>query len=300
MNKNQFQNIDFNLIYFLHVLLDEGSVTGAAKKLHISSPAMSRALNKMREQFSDPIMVRAGKHLVPTQRALELKSQLPEILEQMASLFAPEHVVSPGHLERTFTIRANDIFIGLLSHGLLKKIKEESPNIKLMFIGELEDYDDLLRENKIDLLIGARKNWHPEIKVQGLFYSNFQAVVRKGHPILGNVSVKSLIQYPHIAVSSKGQMQSQLDEVLASLGYTRTIEVTLPSFHSALMMVMTSDCILPIPEYVLKGIDKIGLPFEKFELPFELAPIQIVQAWHPRQDNDPAHRWLRNMVKKFF
>ncbi|MEX6315737.1 LysR family transcriptional regulator [Providencia manganoxydans] len=111
------QKIDFNLIYALNLLLEEGSVNAAAEKMNLSAPAMSRILGRIREQFNDPIMVRAGRNLVPTPRALELKQQLGHIIAQAEALVEPNGAFDPHTLERTFVIRANDIFIGALGAG---------------------------------------------------------------------------------------------------------------------------------------------------------------------------------------
>ncbi|MFV9066087.1 LysR family transcriptional regulator [Serratia fonticola] len=132
------QKIDFNLIYALNLLLEEGSVSGAAEKMNLSAPAMSRILGRIRQQFDDPIMVRAGKNLVPTPRALELKRQLGDIIEQATALIAPSESFDPLRLKRTFTIRANDIFIGALAGGLLEMLREMAPLSSLKFIAESE------------------------------------------------------------------------------------------------------------------------------------------------------------------
>ena len=178
-------------------------MSGAAEKMNLSAPAMSRILGRIRRQFDDPIMVRAGKHLVPTPRALELKRQLGEIIEQATALIAPNESFEPGKLTRTFTIRANDIFIGALAGGLLETLRDMAPLSGLKFIAESDGEDDALRSGKVDLVIGSSRDWHPEIKTQSLFTSTFQALVRPGHPIIGQVTPETLTHYPHISVSPR-------------------------------------------------------------------------------------------------
>lgn len=294
------QKIDFNLIYALNLLLEEGSVSGAAEKMNLSAPAMSRILGRIRHQFDDPIMVRAGKSLVPTPRALELKRQLGDIIEQATALFAPNESFDPHRLERTFIIRANDIFIGALAGGLLETLREMAPLSSLKFIAESDTDDDALRTGKVDLVIGSSRNWHPEIKAQSLFTSAFQALVRCGHPILDLVTPETLTHYPHISVSRRGLTQGPIDDALWELGLQRNVALTLPGFHSAMMLTMKSDFILPLPRHVLQGVSGIGLPLVEIELPLALEPVVVVQAWHPRLDRDPAHQWLRQTIKQFF
>ncbi|WP_440590026.1 LysR family transcriptional regulator [Providencia vermicola] len=247
------QKVDFNLIYALNLLLEEGSVVGAAEKMNLSAPAMSRILGRIREQFNDPIMVRAGKNLVPTPRALELKQRLTQIIEQAEALIQPSEIFDPKTLERTFTIRANDIFIGALGGGLLETLREMAPRSSLKFIAESDIDDDALRTGKVDLVIGSSRNWHPEIKAQSLFTSTFQALVRPNHPIIRNVTPETLTHYPHISVSRRGRTQGPIDDALRDLGLQRNVVLTLPSFHSAMMLTMKSDYILPLPRHVLLG-----------------------------------------------
>lgn len=294
------QKIDFNLIYALNLLLEEGSVSGAAEKMNLSAPAMSRILGRIREQFNDPILVRAGRKLVPTPRAAELKQQLGEIIAQAQALIEPDELFNPETLERTFIIRANDIFIGALGGGLLETLRKMAPRSSLTFIAESDTDDDSLRSGKVDLVIGSSRDWHPEIKAQSLFTSTFQALVRHGHPILGQVTPETLTYYPHISVSRRGRTLGPIDDALRDLKLQRKVALTLPSFHSAMMLTMKSDYILPLPRHVLQGVKSINLPLVEIELPIELESIFIVQAWHPRLDRDPAHQWLRQTIKQFF
>lgn len=294
------QKIDFNLIYALNLLLEEGSVNAAAEKMNLSAPAMSRILGRIREQFNDPIMVRAGRNLVPTPRALELKQQLGHIIAQAEALVEPNGTFDPHTLERTFVIRANDIFIGALGGGLLEMLREMAPLSSLKFIAESDIDDDALRSGKVDLVIGSSRNWHPEIKAQSLFTSTFQALVREGHPIIGQVTPETLTDYPHISVSRRGLTQGPIDDALRDLGLVRKVALTLPGFHSAMMLTMKSDYILPLPRHVLQGVSSINLPLVEIDLPLELESVFIVQAWHPRLDRDPAHQWLRHTIKQYF
>lgn len=294
------QKIDFNLIYALNLLLEEGSVGGAAEKMNLSAPAMSRILGRIRDQFNDPIMVRAGRNLVPTPRALELKEQLRGIISQAEALIEPNESFCPTRLERTFIIRANDIFIGALGGGLLEELREMAPLSRLQFIAENDIDDDSLRNGKVDLVIGSSRNWHTEIKAQSLFTSTFQALVRQGHPIIGQVTPETLTEYPHISVSRRGRTEGPIDDALRDLGLQRNVALTLPGFHSAMMLTMKSDYILPLPRHVLQGVSCINLPLVEIDLPLALESVSIVQAWHPRLDRDPAHQWLRQTIKQFF
>ncbi|MFT0213890.1 LysR family transcriptional regulator [Pseudomonas sp. F1_0610] len=293
------QPVDLNLIYALSVLLDEGSVSNASYKLNLSKPAVSRILARIREQFNDPILVRAGRNLVPTPRALELREQIQPILDMCAGLNA-DRDFSPAKQERVFTIRANNVFMGAMAGDLLDSLRAQSPNSIFKFIAEVSANDDVLRRGQADLVIGSYPRWQPETKVQSLFTSCFKAVVRKDHPIIGKVTAENLVQYSHISVSRRGEGRGPIDEALQALGLVRPIHIIMPGFHSALFLLPDSDFILPLPIHVINSLKRVPIEYSVIDLPLDLPPVEISQAWHPRFDNDPGHRWLRQEIRKYF
>lgn len=156
-------------------------VAAAAWRMHLSAPAMSRTLGRIREAVGDPIMVRAGRNLVPTPRALELQEQVRQLVEQATGLFhSGEHFDLAG-LGRYFTLRANNVLVGDMAARLLQELGREAPRCTLRFVPEVDHDDAALRRNRIDLFIGALPGLEPEAKTQRLLSTRFVGLVRRDH-----------------------------------------------------------------------------------------------------------------------
>ncbi|WP_162978223.1 LysR family transcriptional regulator, partial [Pseudomonas aeruginosa] len=226
---------DLNLLVALNVLLEEGSVVGAARRMHLSPPAMSRTLSRIREAVGDPIMVRAGRKLVPTPRALELQEQVRQLVDQARDLFNTRETIQLDKLERCFTLRSNNTLVGGLSIRLLEIFAEEAPRCTLRFVQESDIDDEALRQNRIDLYIGASSWMEPEVKTQQLLTTRFVGLARQGHPIFdGEITPQRFVAFPHIAVSRRGLNHGPLDQALGELGLKRDVKLISPTFHSAI------------------------------------------------------------------
>ncbi|OQR31625.1 LysR family transcriptional regulator [Pseudomonas sp. Bc-h] len=290
---------DMNLLIALDALLEEGSVVGAARRMHLSPAAMSRTLTRIREALGDPVLVRAGRGLVPTPRALALQAQVRSLVEQANEVFQARDEVDMSLLERRFNVRSNDVFFGAFGGQLVDTLRVHAPLSTLRFAPEGEGDDDALREGRIDLHVTSRRNFGPEIKVQLLFYTRFVALAREDHPIFdAPITPESFVRYDHVSVSRRGRAHGPIDLALEALGLSRRVALTTPNFHSAIFSTASSNLIVSLPETVLWGMRELGLRMRPFVIPLDFEPVQVVQAWHPRCDKDPAHRWLRQTVKQ--
>ena len=289
---------DMNLLVALDALLDEGSVVGAARRMNLSPAAMSRTLTRIREAIGDPILVRAGRGLVPTPKALELREQVRDLVEQAAQLFHSARVVDLGSLRRRFSIRANDFFIGIYGGKLFDTMERQAPHCELRFVPEGDGDDEALREGRIDLSVSNNRPLMPEVKVQNLFSTQFVGLVREDHPLLDEeITAERFAGFSHISMSRRGIARGPIDTALNALGLERRVAVIAPSFHAAMFALPDSDLILPVPKETLLSVRRLGLKLRSFTLPIPLPTIMLTQAWHPRFDNDPAHRWLRETLK---
>jgi DNA-binding transcriptional LysR family regulator len=289
---------DMNLLVALDALLDEGSVVGAARRMNLSPAAMSRTLTRIREAIGDPILVRAGRGLVPTPKALELRDQVRDVVEQAAQLFHSASVVNLGSLRRRFSIRANDFFIGIYGGKLFDTMERQAPYCELRFAPEGDGDDEALREGRIDLSVSNNRPLMPEVKVQNLFSTQFVGLVREDHPLLDQeITAERFAAYSHISMSRRGIARGPIDAALNALGLERRVAVIAPSFHAAMFALPDSDLILPVPRETLLSVRRLGLKLRSFTLPIPLPTLVLSQAWHPRFDNDPAHRWLRETLK---
>ena len=292
---------DLNLLVALNILLEEGSVAGAARRMNLSAPAMSRTLTRIREVLNDPILVRSGRGLVPTPRALELREQVRGVVELAHRVFTQSQDSDLRTLERTFSIRSNDVFFGVYGEALRQRMAQEMPKATLRVVPEGFTDDQALNEGRIDLTICATNKFSSDIKVQRLFTCPFVGLAREGHPIFDQpLTVQRFVEFDHISVSRRGVPRGPIDSMLAEIGLERRVSFTTPTFYSAIFALAASDLILPLmPQMLLKTLEPLGLKLRQFELPITLQPVEISQAWHPRLDNDHAHRWLRRTLKTF-
>jgi DNA-binding transcriptional LysR family regulator len=210
---------DMNLLVALDALLDEGSVVGAARRMNLSPAAMSRTLTRIREAIGDPILVRAGRGLVPTPKALELREQVRDVVEQAALLFRSADSVELGTLRRRFSIRANDFFIGVYGGKLFDTLDQLAPHCELRFVPEGDGDDEALREGRIDLSVSNTRPVTPEVKVQNLFSTHFVGLVREDHPLLdGEITAERYAGFSHISMSRRGIARGPIDTALNALG----------------------------------------------------------------------------------
>ena len=290
---------DLNLLIAFDVLLEERSSVAAARRLNMSPPAMSRTLARIRTAFGDPILVRSGRGLMPTPRALALRDQVRGLVEQAHQVFTTGRAIDLRQLERTFHLRANEVFVDRFASPLRALLDRHAPRTVLRFLAEGDIDDNAMEEGRIDLHICAGRNFSADTKSQSLFQTRFVGLARTGHPIFdAPVDAERFVSYAHIGVSRRGRTHGPLDAMLDRQGLTRHVSMVAPNFHSAMFMLMDTDLILPLmPCCMLDNVNRLGMAFRAFTLPVPLPPVDIVQAWHPRLDNDPAHRWLRRMVK---
>src|SRR5471030_1688227 len=238
--------MDMNLLAALDALLAEGSVTGAARRLGLSPSAMSRTLARLRSATGDPLLVRAGRGLVPTPRATELRDRVHELTRDVRAVLTPDvSRLDVASLERTFSIRASEGFVAALSASLVAAIAEAAPRVRLRFAPKPEKDARPLREGQIDLEIGVLGAFAPEVRTQSLFRDRFVGVARIGHPLLSGAKItpKRYAACDHVVASRKGEFTGPVDDSLKELGLQRTISVVVPGFPDAMRIARHSDLV---------------------------------------------------------
>lgn len=288
---------DLNLLVTLDVLLAEGSVARAGQRLRLSPSAMSRALARLRVTTGDPLLVRAGRGLVPTPRALELREQVGHLVQGAEAALRPAGKLELGELVRTFTLRTSDGFVENFGPELIARVSAEAPGVRLRFVPKPDKDSASLREGIVDLETGVVEDTtSPELRTQALFRDRFVGVVREGHPLCrGKMTLARYTAGRHIAVSRRGFEQGPIDGILEPLGTKRQIVVIVGGFATALALARDSDLIASVPE---RHTGNLRAGMRRFSLPFATPEITVSLLWHPRLDADPAHRWLRGVVRE--
>lgn len=288
---------DLNLLIALDILLEEQSVAAAARRLNLSAPAMSRTLARIRSTVGDPILVRAGRKLVPTARALELRMLVRRTSEAAVGLLQQGSIEAIDKLERQFTIRANDVFAAAFGWKLLAALRAEAPKVSLRLRAETDQDDEALREGRIDLWISATKALDPEVRVQTLFTTHFLGLADRDHPIFsGEITAERFAAYEHINISRRGVNAGPIDTKLADLGLSRTIAMVAPTFLAGMFALPGSRLIMPAPVHMAWSLSAMDTRIRSFAIPLKLDSFPMRQAWHPRLDNDAVHRWLRATI----
>lgn len=291
---HEMESVDANLLLALNALLQTGSVTGAARRMNVSPPAMSHTLARLRVAVGDPLFVRAGNRLVPTPRALAMSERVSRAAAEVGALLRPERPLELATLQRTFIIRASDAMIVTAGHALDTLVRQEAPGVALHWVGVL-----LAERREVDLDIGVQYGLAPDLRVQTLFREQMVPVVRKAHPLAERrVTPAALASLDQIAVASQ---RAKLEELTkAKRGRrSRAPSRIVPSFLAAAALVRASDAYAIIPNRLAASV------LDAFEL-CRLAvtgprnEVAIAQAWSPRLDHDAGHSWLRGCVRRAF
>ncbi|VVE41422.1 LysR family transcriptional regulator [Pandoraea terrigena] len=301
---------DLNLLIALDALLAEVSVARAARRLGLSASAMSRTLSRLRDTTGDPLLVRAGRRMVLTPHAEQLRARSQDALDEARTLLTPA-TASPDFatLRRTFTLRANDGFVEAFGASLIAALTQVAPFASLRFLPKTEKTAAPLRNAQVDLEIGVlgdvgeASNMGPEIRVQTLFRDRFVGAVRSGHPLEahGAPDAERYVAFGHVVASRHGTGEGPIDAALDALGLRRDIVAVVPSFPAALSVAQASDLIALVPASLMtqraaRRASTASASFHVFDLPVATEQIAVSLMWHPRMEADPVHRWLRQHV----
>ncbi len=288
---------DLNLLLTLDVLLAEGSVARAARRLRLSPSAMSRTLARLREATGDPLLVRAGRGLVASPRAIELRERVSQLVQDAASVLRPAEEIKLAELDRTFTLRTSEGFVENFGAALLARIDAQAPGVRLRFVPKADKGSAPLRDGTVDLETGVvGKTVGPEVLVQALFRDRFIGVVRAGHPLgEGEITPERYAAARHVRVARPGVDKGPVDDGLAALGLAREVATTVGGYSAALALARATELVASVPERHTASL-RAGLL--SFALPFAMPEVTVSLMWHPRLDGDLAHRWLRGCVRE--
>lgn len=288
---------DLNLLHTLDVLLTEGSVARAARRLRLSPSAMSRALSRLRAVTGDQLLVRAGRGLVPTPRAEEMRERVRALVEGAHMLLRPVEGLNLSTLDRAFTLRTSDGFTETFGPPLIRTMRQEAPGVRLRFVRKLDKDSAGLRDGSVDFETGVVSGTiGPEVRAQALFTDTYVGVVRARHSLAQRaVTPEGYAEHGHVVAWRQGLDLGRVDEALLAAGLKRDVVSSVDGFAAALALARGSDLVATVPEKHTAGLRE-GL--HTFPLPLPVEPFTISLLWHPRMDGDPAHRWLRGCIRE--
>ena len=294
---NDLRRIDLNLLVILDALLSEQHVTRAAERLHLSQPAVSHALARLRDVLGDPLLVRAGGGLVATARALELAAPLAEALAQVQALLAP-NTFDPASAKRRFRVAMSDYGAAIVLPGLIRRLRQDAPGIDLQIShASREGMLDAVLNGDIDLAAGVFPELPPALRSQPLFEERFVCLVdRQGLPASAELDLPTYLTRPHVLLEMRGSGTPEIERALTSLNLRRHVAISLPHWSVAPQVISGTDLILTVSSRSVRDIDQqqlIVLP-----PPFEIAPFTFVLAWHKRRGGDQALNWLNRRIEE--
>ncbi|MFI5957379.1 LysR family transcriptional regulator [Cryptosporangium sp. NPDC051539] len=288
--------LDLNLLVVLNALLEEGSVMGAAERLHLSSPAISRSLGRLRKMTGDDILVRAGRTMVPTPYAMAIREEVGRLLSQVNDVLAPSRTLDPDRLERVFTVQCHDGLGTALAPTLLRRVQEGAPGVRLRILAENSVDTDDLRRGRVDVELGEDRPDLPEFRSEALGSDPIVVAMRSGHPCAEHLDLSSYASYPHVAVSRRGRLTGAIDDVLAAEGLRRHVSAAVATGTMALHVASQSDMLVTTTELVSRAlVEAFGMISRPLPASIPAAPINCT--WHQRYDSDLAHAWLRDQVR---
>lgn len=291
--------LDLNLLRLLVTLLDTGSVSQTAVKLHVSQPTVSSALAKLRAYFGDPLFVRATGGMAPTPRGAEVGNAARDILAQIDDKLRPESVFEPGRRHRPFTLALSDVGEMVFLPRLIKVLSAASPDTLIRSVSlRPNELAQGMDSGEIDLAIGH----FPDLKAshyfqQRLFTHHFVCLVRAGHAVQGHrLTIGEFLALQHVVVHSEGRSQEILEAHLEAHGLTRRIAVVTPHFLSLPRLIAKSDLIVTVPHAVGIAYGRPEFGLKAMQLPFSSPRIELRQHWHRKVHKDSRNMWLRKLV----
>jgi DNA-binding transcriptional LysR family regulator len=290
---------DLSLLVSLDALIDEANVTRAAARLNVSQPALSAQLARLRELFRDPLLVpsRSGRGMIPTARALELRGPLHVALKDLEAVIKHPPAFDPMTADRSFAIAASDNATAVLGVGLIEQVqKVAGSGVRVSFRSPSADLiATQLERGDVDLLIGSERIVPSDMKTRRLIEERYLMAQRKGHPRGRKpLDLKTYCSLSHVLVStSGGSFRGDIDEQLEKIGRRRRVVLSVHQFILAPMFLRISDYVATLPT---RFVNRFADDLDTFELPFKARGFTLSAAWHPRNQADPSHIWLRQQL----
>lgn len=286
-------HLDLNLLAALDALLEEGSVGAAADRLHLSQPAMSRTLGRIRQATGDEILVRSGRSMLSTPYAEDIRDEVHQLVVRSQAVLAPVAEADVSALERTFPVQFNDVIAGAVLPHLAARLAREAPGVSLRVLGEADTASDELRRGKTDLQASGAAPGHADVRALTVTTDRLATFGVRDLPF-GPATLEGFAALPHVVISRRGRQRDQIDDLLEAHGLRRRVVLTVPTLAAALATATGAGLVTVAPEKMTRR--QLGRSPRAYPLPLPVPEVPAVMAWHARHDRDSAHRWLRRLI----
>jgi DNA-binding transcriptional LysR family regulator len=291
----RLRSLDLNLLLVFEAVLHEGNIARAAKRLHLSQPATSHALARLRARLKDQLFIRTPTGMMPTPRAERLAQPVRRALDELQFALDPE-VFSPATAERSFSLGFNNFGAITLTAPLVMEAQRQAPRVRLSIrpSGALDVFS-LLDRGELDLVISGQEAPTERFRAQTLIVDRYVAAMRRGHPAVQKTfDLDAFAKLPRLVISSSGENVAFVDTKLAAWGQAEPAMLEAP-YLSAGAILAQSDMVAVLGSRIAEAF-RHAWPIVISELPFESPALKSVMIWHRRFDDQPGHRWLRDLV----
>jgi DNA-binding transcriptional LysR family regulator len=296
---SNLRTFDLNLLVAFDVLMRDLNVTRAAEQMFITQSAMSHILQRLRQQLNDPLLVKTPTGMKPTERAIALIEPVRLLLREMEQLIQPPMAFEAATSQQRFVLAATDYMELLLIPELSRLIDKIAPGIDIHVKRTESAFPTAELENgSLDVVLGFESVLNPPAHLccERLFNDQMACMVRQNHPLIRKTpSLDEYVSASHMLISRTGSSVGLIDQKLAELGLERRVKLIVPHFLSAPLIVAETDMILSLPYRIAQQFKKLAA-LEVFSVPVELPAYDLVMVWHPLQEKDPAHVWLRDKI----
>lgn len=290
------RRLDLNLLVTLETLLVEQNVTRAAARLHLSQPAVSTQLNRLRSMFDDPLLIPAQRGMTPTAKAIELLDPLRQALDQVRAAIATHRNFDPTRATLTVAIACTDYFQVALVKPLVVGLRATAPGVRVALRNlDLAQLEAQMARGEVDLALMNPEVAPPNLRSRHLFDERYVLIGRRHHPQLRRTAtVEEFARLEHVVVSPRGGgFVTPVDTALAALGHHRNVVLSAASFLFVPEIVAQSDFVALVPERLVH--DRAG-QLEMVECPFPVEGFPVGMVWHERNHGHGGQRWIREAI----
>jgi len=291
------RTFDLNLLKSFDALLEECSVSRAAARVHLSQPAMSNALARLRDALDDPVLVRTPLGMEPTSRALALKGPVRQALLQIETALSAQPEFDPRTAQRTFVVAATDYMEFLVLPRLMRVLQTEAPGIDIRVRSlQLNAPEEPLDSGDVDFAFGYFIDVPKRLNRRHLFTETMTCLVRADHPVLyQSWNLERFVELSHLFVATRQGSTGVVDNLLAERGLSRRIALVVPHFLVVPYIIAESDLLVTVNSRIAETYVR-ELPLRTLPPPLDLPEFPITMLWHPRGDGDPGIAWLRKTL----
>jgi DNA-binding transcriptional LysR family regulator len=294
-------DLDLNLLRVFDAIATEGTVTVAGQRLGLSQPAISNALARLRQLFDDPLFVRTPRGMRPTPFAQQLAQPVRDALRLVQGALQQHAGFEPRTSSNTFRLFMSDIGEMVFLPGLLERIKNDAPGVRIEVVRiPIKDVHAALEAGELDLAVGFLPGLTTGMRQQPLFREHYVCMLRADHPVIGaKISAKQFRAAAHVLVSYAGTGHQVIGETFAAEGLNERIAVRVPHFLVVPMILARTDLLVTVPSRVA-AVFAQGGNFKVLPLPLRMPNFEVRLHWHGRFHQDPANRWLRQVMTELY